>query len=143
MAQRTLSFLARFDVPPPILWEVVTDHEGMKRWLGTPVKVVAAPVDGGVGTVRRISAGPLALDEEVLVHEPPRRMVYRIVRGMPLLRYHRGEMRVEPWGEGGSQLEWDIVLASRVPGVAEGIAAVLGSRINRGLRTLSSLLDEG
>jgi len=142
MAQRTLSFLARYDVPPEVLWGVVTDHEGMVRWLGVPVKVVAGPAEGGVGTVRRIGAGPLRIDEEVVVCEPPRRMVYRIVRGAPL-RYHRAEMQVEPWGEGGSQLEWNITLDSGVPGVAETVANVLRSRINQGLRTLASVMDEG
>lgn len=142
MAQRTLSFLARYDVPPDILWEVATDHEGMSRWLGVPVKVVAAPPDGGVGTVRRISAGPVSIDEEVVVHEPPRRMVYRIVRGAPMIRYHRAEVRVEPWGDGGSQLAWSIVLASSIPGVARGVGAVLSARINQGLRKLAALLEE-
>lgn len=143
MAQRTLSFLARYDVPPEVLWEVVTDHEGMSRWLGVPVRVVAGPAEGGVGTVRRISAGPLALDEEVVVHEPPHRMVYRVVRGAPMLRYHRAEMQVGAWGGEQSQLEWNIVLDSRFPGVAAAVAGVLGPRINRGLRSLARVLDEG
>lgn len=142
MAHQTLSFLARYAVPPEILWQVVTDHEGMGRWLGVPVKVIAAPPGGGVGTVRRIAAGPLSIDEEVVVFEPPRRMIYRIVRGLPV-RYHRGEVRISPFRDDGSELAWEITIASGVPFLAETVSGILRRRINRGLRALRDLLDEG
>lgn len=142
MPRRTLSFLARYPVPPEILWGIVTDHEGMSRWLGADVRVVAASAEGGVGTVRRISAGPLRIDEEVVAWDPPRRMVYRIVRGLPL-RYHRGEVRVAPWGDGESELAWEITIASGIPKLADAIATLLRRRINRGLRTLREILEEG
>ncbi len=141
MAQRTLSFLARYPVPPEILWGVVTDHEGMGRWLPANVKVITATPDG-VGTVRRVGVGPLSIDEEIVVLEPPRRMVYRIVRGLPL-RYHRGEVRVAPFGDGGSELAWDITIASQIPYFAQVLARALNRSINQGLRKLGQVLDEG
>ena len=141
MGRANKSFLARYDVPPDVLFGVATDHAGMGRWVGAPVKVIAAPPDGGVGTVRRISVGPLAIDEEIVLFEPPRRMIYRIVRGLPL-RYHRGEMRVSPWGDRGSQLAWEITLVSSVPFLAETIGRALERTINRGLRRLGEVLRE-
>ena len=142
MSRKTLSFLARYDVPPEVLFRVVTDHDGMGRWVGTPVSVIAAPPDRGVGTVRRITAGPLRIDEEVVAWDPPRRMIYRVVRGLPL-RHHRGEVRISPWGEGGSQLAWEITIVSGAPFVAEAIASVLERTINRGLMRLAEVLTEG
>ena len=141
MSRAHLSFLARYDVPPEVLFRVATDHEGMSRWVGAPVSVIAAPKDGGVGTVRRITAGPLRIDEEVVAWDPPRRMIYRVVRGLPL-RYHRGELRVSPWGDGRSQLAWEITIASSAPFVAEGIARVLERTINTGLKKLGDVLTE-
>lgn len=142
MSQRTLSFLARYDVPPEILWGVVTDHEGMGRWMGARTHVIASPPDGGQGTVRRMKAGPFTIDEEVILYDPPRRMAYRMVRGLPL-RYHRGEVRIAPWGDGGSELSWEITVSSAIPGFTQAIATALAPRINRGLRTLAGILDEG
>lgn len=135
MSVKTLSFLARFDLAPEALWRVVTDHEGMGDWLDARVSVIAGPGDGGVGTVRRIAAGPLAIDEEVTLFNPPRRLVYRIIRGLPLA-HHQGQMRVEPWGAGGSELHWDVTIGSSVPGLSEAVAVALGTAINRGLTKL-------
>lgn len=142
MGTATLSFLARYPVPPEILWQVVTDHEGMSRWAGVPVSIIAAPPDRGVGTVRRVKVGPLRLDEEVVALDPPRRMIYRMTRGLPL-RYHRGEVRVAPFGEDGSELTWEITLVSDVPFFVDATARVLRRSINRALRKLGEVLTEG
>jgi uncharacterized protein YndB with AHSA1/START domain len=136
MSQKTLSFVARFDVSPEALWAVIIDHEGMSDWLDAKIRVIAGRGDGGVGTVRRIQLGPLSIDEEVTLADAPRLLVYRIIRGLPL-RFHKGEMRVAPHGDGGSELSWTITIASGVPLFAETVAASLTPAINRGLRRLS------
>jgi len=140
MSQQTLSFLARYEVAPEALWAVVVDHEGMGDWLDANISVIAGPGDGGVGTVRRIKSGPLTIDEEVTVCDPPRRMVYRIVRGLPLLRYHQGEVRVSPWGDSGSELSWSITVSSAVPFFTEALGAVLRRSLNHGLDQLGQRL---
>jgi uncharacterized protein YndB with AHSA1/START domain len=140
MAQRILSFLARFSVPPERLFEVLADHEGMRSWTGADVTVIAGPGDGGLGTMRRVKIGPLTIDEEVVFFDPPHRFIYRIVRGLPV-KYHQGEVRVSPWGDGGSELHWDITLVSSIPGVVPAIAATLGPGLNRALRKLATELE--
>ncbi|MCA9610902.1 MAG: hypothetical protein KC619_35150, partial [Myxococcales bacterium] len=67
---------------------------------------------------------------------------YRIVAGAPGIKFHRGEILVEPWGETGSQLTWDILLASPVPGLAALVAAVLKPQIRAGLGRLRRQLAE-
>lgn len=137
-----MTFEESFAVPPEVLWAAVSDHEGMSDWAGARVTVVAGPADGGVGTVRRIHARGLTIDEEVVYADPPRRLVYRIVRGMPLLRFHRGEIVIEPWGKSGSQLRWSIMMDHAVPGVARLIAAPLQPAMRGALAKLRTQLSE-
>ena len=141
LSQGRATFVESFAVPPERLWEVLSDHEGMSEWIGARVSVVAGPPDGGVGTVRRVRARGLTLDEEVTYADAPRRMVYRIVRGLPVLRFHRGEILIAPWGKTGSQLTWDILLESALPGVAPAIAATLRPAIRAGLSKLRANLS--
>lgn len=141
MSQARATLVESFAVSPARLWEALTDHEGMSDWLGLRVTVVNGPRDGGVGTVRRMHARGLAFDEEVTYADPPRRMVYRIVRGVPVLRFHRGEILIEPWGQTGARLTWDILVDSAIPGVATLIARGLEPAIRQGLTKLRAQLS--
>lgn len=127
-----------FAVPPARLWEALTDHEGMSKWAGARVRLIARGDADGVGAVRRIRMGALAIDEEVIYADAPRRLVYRIVRGVPV-SFHRGEMLVSPT-ERGSALTWKIMLASDVPGLARVTARTLEAALGRGLRELRGLI---
>jgi uncharacterized protein YndB with AHSA1/START domain len=143
MAQARVNVSESFPVPPERLFEIISDHEGMGEWLDARVSIVAAgPPGGGVGTVRHVAARGLAIDEEVTYFDPPRRLVYRIVRGVPGVRFHRGEMLVEPWGETGSQLTWDVILDSAVPGLPQIMAAILRPALHDGLARLRAQLAE-
>lgn len=142
MPQARVNVSESFPVPPERLFEIISDHEGMGEWLDARVSIIATGPEGGVGTVRRVAARGLAIDEEVTYFDPPRRLVYRIVRGLPGLRFHRGEMLVEPWGETGSQLTWDVILDSAIPGLPQVMAAVLRPALHDGLARLRSKLAE-
>lgn len=141
MAQQHLTLLARYDVAPEVLWQVVSDHEGMSAWAGVEVRVIAGPGDGGEGTLRRVRVLGLTIDEEIVWVTPPTdetktgRYAYRIVRGAPL-SYHRAEVTVRPWGETGSELWWEVTLDSRLPGVAAALANALRSGLNRAMESL-------
>lgn len=127
-----------FAVPPERLWAAITDHEGMTKWTGARVRLIARGDAEGVGAVRRVRMGALSIDEEVIYADAPRRLVYRIVRGAPV-SFHRGEMLVLP-SERGAKLEWSILLASDVPGFARVTARTLQVALGRGLRELRGLI---
>jgi uncharacterized protein YndB with AHSA1/START domain len=127
-----------FGVPPARLWEAITDHEGMSKWTGSKVRVIARGDAAGVGIVRRVRIGALAIDEEVIYADAPHRLVYRIVRGAPV-SFHRGEMVVTKT-ENGSHLTWKILLASSVPGFARATSRTLGLALGRGVRELRGLI---
>lgn len=127
-----------FAVPPARLWEAITDHEGMSKWTAAKVRLIARGDAEGVGAVRRIRVGAMSLDEEVIYADAPRRLVYRIVRGVPV-SFHRGEMLVEPTSA-GSHLTWRILLASDVPGFARLTVRALDAALRPGLRQLRGLI---
>jgi len=144
VSQTSVTFEESFAVPPEVLFDALLDHEGMSRWLDAKISVVRPPEDGGdgVGAIRRIHAPFGGVDEEVTYVLRPRRIVYRIVRGAPGVRFHRGEILIEPWGETGSQLTWNILLDSAVPGLAALIGAAVRAAFRKGFGKLRALLAD-
>lgn len=138
MSQEEIVLFEAFRATPERVWGALTDHEGMAKWTGADVKIVARGDESGVGTVRRVSMGGLRIDEEVVYADAPRRLVYRIVRGLPV-SFHRGEILVEPRGE-LTEVTWKILLRSSVPGLVRGSAMVLKPALTRGLGELKGLI---
>jgi hypothetical protein len=66
----------------------------------------------GVGAVRRVALGRRVVREEVIGFEPPERLAYRALSGMPLPDY-RGEITVKPRnGVPGSLIIWELTTSS-------------------------------
>lgn len=137
MSQKELTFELSFAVPPERVWSALADHGSMGKWTGAPVRLVARGDEAGVGAVRRVRVGPLAIDEEVVYADPPRRMVYRVLRGAPV-SHHRGEVLIEPEGT-GSRLTWNIRFVA-APGVARVLEGAIRLAIGRGLHELRGLI---
>src|SRR3954468_23343247 len=112
----------------------------MGSWLGGKITLAKRAADGGVGTVRRVHLGPSNFDEEVIERDIPSRIVYRITRGVPFLRHHRGEIQVTPNASGGSHVRWNVALESKLPGLSVAIRSGLGVVIKQGLRRLDRKL---
>ena len=130
-----------FSSAPERVFAALDDHANMGSWLGGKVTVAKRAEDGGVGTVHRIHLGPAHFDEEVIERRVPSRIVYRISRGVPLLRHHRGEISVEPDGKGGARVTWNVAFESKVPGVSGPFRSGLGFVLKQGLRRLDRKLS--
>ncbi|MFT3922532.1 MAG: SRPBCC family protein [Myxococcales bacterium] len=129
-----------FPNAPEIVFAALDDHANMGSWLGGKITVAKRVPDGGVGTVRRIHLGPMNFDEEVIERQIPSRIVYRISRGVPFLRHHRGEIQVEPNGRGGARVRWNVALETTLPGVSGAFRSGLGLVLKQGLRRLERRL---
>ena len=138
MSQRDVSLELDFAVPPERLWAALVDHQSMGKWVGARVRLIARGDDTGVGAVRRVRLGAASVDEEVVYADAPRRLVYRVVRGA-LISHHRGEVLIEPRGE-GSHLTWNIRMVTGVPGLSRALLRVIGTGLGRGLRELRGLI---
>jgi uncharacterized protein YndB with AHSA1/START domain len=93
------------DAPAEAVWEVLTDYAGYASWSMLPTSTVVRPGDAdGVGAARFFGGGRIGATEEVVDVEPGRRLVYRIVGGVPVASY-RGEVILEPV-DGRTRIVW-------------------------------------
>src|SRR5215468_6162095 len=95
------------DAPLEMVFARYTDHASWGRWakLGRVTLAKAgSPEKNGVGCVRVFHAG-VAVREEVIAFEPPRRMTYRLLRGAVPIRDHLGEVLFEPHAR-GTRVVW-------------------------------------
>jgi carbon monoxide dehydrogenase subunit G len=137
-----LSFEQDLPAHPAAVWPFLTEPEKLARWSRADVHAIE-PGDGGgpgdVGALRRITiraAGMRASFEEVIEHaEPPKRLVYRVVSGLPL-RAHRGEITLAKDGC-GAWLRWDVDAAFLVPALAIGARAILDGELRASLDALA------
>jgi uncharacterized protein YndB with AHSA1/START domain len=112
-------FELRAHVPlsPPQTWRVFTDHAGWQRWAGFREVVVRQPGDpppNGLGAIRVLRQGGVAIEEEVTAFEPPRRLAYRLVAGLPV-RDHHAEVLFQPDAD-GTAVHWSVRFRALIPG---------------------------
>jgi uncharacterized protein YndB with AHSA1/START domain len=122
----TYTFTHEVPVPPETVWDVVADHPGMARW--TPLRRVVMEAGGrpdphGVGAVRALHLAGPPIREEVTTFEPPRRLGYKALSGLPA-RDYTGEIVLEPTGT-GTRIRWTISFAPKVPGAQLPISAAI------------------
>jgi uncharacterized protein YndB with AHSA1/START domain len=101
---------------PERVWDVVADHRGWARWAGAREVVLrneGDPAPNGLGAIRVMRGGGLAVEEEITGFDPPKRMTYRIAGGLPV-RSYRGEIRLEPC-ESGTRLVWSADFSPLIP----------------------------
>jgi uncharacterized protein YndB with AHSA1/START domain len=122
---------------PGAIWALLADVESYCRWGPWSTACYESKGDGpagGVGAVRRLRLGRTTVIEKVEEVDPPRRLVYGVVKGMPVRNY-RAEVRITPTGEGARvhwSASWDRTLAGRLvhrqlrslyPQVVQGLIA--------------------
>jgi uncharacterized protein YndB with AHSA1/START domain len=116
----------RYSAPPERVWARYTDHAGWTDWAGAGTVTLfreGEPHRDGVGCIRRIAAPSarwasarlgVVVREVVIVFEPPRRMVYRVLDGGPI-RDHEAEVELEALASGGTRLLWRCRFTPRIP----------------------------
>ncbi len=123
-----------FAKPPERVFAYLSEHENLADMFGAKVTRLR---DGeternGVGSVRQLQIGPgPPFEETVTEFVPHERIVYKITKGSPL-RGHVGVMIFAPEGE-GTHFDYDIRLASPIPGLAALVRMQLTRSINQNL----------
>jgi uncharacterized protein YndB with AHSA1/START domain len=123
-----------FAKPPERIFAYLAEHENLADMFGAKITRLR---DGegdrnGVGSVRQLQIGPgPAFEETVTEFVPYERIVYRITKGSPL-RGHVGVMKFMPEGE-GTHFDYDIRLASPIPGLAAIVRMQLTRTIKQNL----------
>lgn len=121
------------------LYAALSDHDRLGGVLGVPVKRIKAGKSepNGVGSVRRIGMGPLAIEETVVGAVTDKSIDYKITKGGWPLKNHHGRLVFKALPGGGSQVQWRIEFDGAVPGAAALVKQLLGLAIGRGLRKLA------
>lgn len=106
----------------------------MVDWAGAKEVVLRQegyPPPNGLGAIRVVRAAGLAIEEEILEFEPPRRLGYRIHAGLPLpLRDYRAQVTLEP-ASAGTSLVWQASFEPRIPGTGRLLAAIVRRLLQR------------
>lgn len=122
-------------LPVDQLFDALADHNRLGKVFAAPVRRIRegdAHVNG-VGSVRKIGVGPLAIEETVTAFEPERSIDYRITRGGFPIRDHRGHIEFAS-DSSGSRVDWTIEFGSHVPGAGMVLAFLLEHAIRKGLK---------
>jgi uncharacterized protein YndB with AHSA1/START domain len=125
-----------FPHPAERVFRRYVDHVGWRDWAGVGRVYLTrdgSPDVNGTGAVRAFTLSP-GLREEVTAFEPPSRMEYKVVQGVPL-RHHHAEVIFTPEGS-GTKLTWRVTFDAAIPGlgwVMERGLAVIFRRMLAGL----------
>lgn len=118
------------DISAPIarVFTHIADHEGMANWPGVSACHLQKPGTprNGLGAVRAIRARGLTLLEKVVHFQPPQRLDYTIIKGLPIS--HLGSVRLASTDQ-GTRLTWSVHMSSRIPLLAQ----IVGGMLRRGL----------
>jgi uncharacterized protein YndB with AHSA1/START domain len=104
---------------PEAVWELVANADRYHEWGPWSASGYQSPGDpahGGVGAIRWMRYGRATTVERVLEAEKARRLVYTVVKGIPVRNY-RAEVMLTPDGAGTRihwSADWDRTLGGRI-----------------------------
>jgi uncharacterized protein YndB with AHSA1/START domain len=130
-----------FSHPVERVFRRYTDHAGWTDWAGLgTVRLTreGSPDRNGVGAVRAFSTAP-GLREEVVRFEPPTRMEYRVIGGVPI-KDHHGEVLFASEGS-GTRLTWRVTFRPAIPGLGWPTERLLTVLFRRMLASLARDID--
>ena len=128
-----------FTSPPAHVFAWLSEHENLGPLFDARIRRLSDGDDGtrnGAGSSREMKVGPLPAFVETVTEAVPDRLIrYRITKGSPL-RDHEGVMRLEPHGDGGTRLRYDITFRGVLPGIGPLVARNLSRSIPKGLEAI-------
>ena len=128
--------------PPSRVWSVLSDHEGLPRWM--PVREVVrrrsgSPEPNGVGAIRTFRGMGLVVEEQITGWKPGERLEYVLTEGAPV-RDYTGEMVLEST-DGSTLVRWSVRFRPLIPGTG-GLAGARGAgRSHPGLARLKRMIE--
>ncbi len=129
----TFDLERRFDAPLDIVWDVLTDHRAYQEWGAVKTAELEAegsPDINGVGSIRRLSEGPIVIREQVIEFEPKSRFVYTVLSGPPV-RDYRATVTLDARGT-STMVHWNVTFRGKLP----LIGLVVKPVVRRVIRTL-------
>ena len=119
MAQLRVEAEGVAQAAPEAVWELVANADRYSEWgpwSASGYENLGAQAPDGAGVIRWMRYGRTTTVEKVLESERARRLVYTVVKGIPVRNY-RAEVTLSPVGEGTHirwTANWDRTLPGRV-----------------------------
>jgi hypothetical protein len=140
MATYALEVEGSFDLPQERVFALFADHKRLGQLLGAPMKRIrdsdqADP--NGLGSVRKIGIGPLALEETVTYFELDTLIEYSITSISPV-RNHFGRIRFGQ-ANGKTQVYYSIQFDEVVPFTGKLVKNALEQAIQKGMKRVPKL----
>ena len=117
MAQLRVEAEGVAQAPPDVIWELVANADRYSEWgpwSASGYENLGAQAPDSAGLVRWMRYGRTTTVEQVLESEPARRLVYTVVKGIPVRNY-RAEVTLSPEGE-STRVRWTASWDRTLPG---------------------------
>jgi len=107
MGKHAIDATARSKAPREVVWRLLADGRGWSTWgpwTEAELEQEGSPSPDGVGAIKRLTRKPVTVREEVTLFEPPSRLVYRLLSGLPV-RDYEGQVELSDTDD-GTQIHW-------------------------------------
>jgi len=120
VAEQSFEVVTRSTAPREAVFAVLADAARWSDWAGrlTPTSVLERPGAhdrNGVGAIRKMGSPPVWSREEIVEYEPPARLAYILLSGLPIRRY-RSVVEMTPDAAGGTAIRWRSTFEPSIPG---------------------------
>lgn len=137
MSSKTFSFEINrtSNADAATLFQLVSDGARWSDWAKPVVPssewvTEGDPAPGGVGAIRKLGLGPLGVKEQTTAYEQDRLHAYALLTPGPVNNY-RGEVRLTPRQEGGTDIRWTGRFEERIPGTGKFAKRALNGLISQ------------
>ena len=114
MAQLHVEAEGEAQTAPEAVRQLVANADSYQQWGPWNASGYQGRAADGAGVIRWMRYGRTTTVEKVLESEPARRLVYTVVKGIPVRNY-RAEVTLRPEGE-GTYIRWSASWDRTVPG---------------------------
>jgi hypothetical protein len=120
----------RTRAPREAVWEVLADAPAWSDWgpwSKSELEREGSPPPGGVGAIKHMTRAPMTIREEVTEFEPPTRLGYRMLSGLPV-RDYRAMVTLSDAAD-GTEIHWHSEFDARIPGTGWFFERSLGRAV--------------